>query len=147
MLSVHELGPDETPLIVLLYHFTTNTPSTREVAFEWVQEWSSQKPKPTHGFTTLTELEMKLLNRILEKNARLLHGGFKVQKKDTEKHFAASFFLPLSPLSFDYHEKLNPESGCTICGKEATSRCGHCQTASYCGAGTSPKNVLHFCAC
>ncbi|GBE83314.1 hypothetical protein SCP_0503620 [Sparassis crispa] len=129
-LSVHQLG-SKTPIIVLLYQpFTRNNVAQ---GLQWVQ---AQRKKP--GFKGLmnikaTELEQKILLRLLTMNAKHLSPGFKPSREAMEQSFKLSFVLPVGPLAFEDLGKLNADTGCVVCGDKTTSRCTQCLSVAYCG--------------
>ncbi|KAI0634533.1 hypothetical protein C8Q77DRAFT_1073092 [Trametes polyzona] len=119
--------------MVLLYH-----PFTRVNAIEgalWCQEQVSKNP-PKLGDVGLnikaTELEQKVLLKLLSMNTRLLPQDYKPERQLFEENYRATVVLPVGPLGFEAMGRLNKDTGCDVCGKSAPRRCGQCQSASYC---------------
>ncbi|KAL1948271.1 hypothetical protein VTO73DRAFT_12346 [Trametes versicolor] len=115
-LKVYKLD-DKTPAMVLLYRSLT-----RENAMDGIRCMN----------ISATALEQKLLLKLLEMNRKILPPDFQPQRRRYEEQYRASVLLPIGPLGFEAISKLTHDTGCEVCGKSGTSRCGQCQSALYC---------------
>ncbi|TFK19415.1 hypothetical protein FA15DRAFT_674468 [Coprinopsis marcescibilis] len=84
-----------------------------------------------------TELERKVMLKLLHSNAKKLDPDFKppgMAAKYTKKQWKLSFVLPLGPITMAELGKLTDLSGCEVCGStKGTSRCSSCLSVLYCG--------------
>lgn len=133
MLSVYELD-EKTPVVVLLYQSVTK--ANPYPGLRWIEaQLEKSDDKCVLINIKATELEQKLILKLLSVNAKYLAGTFKPKKEPVEDTFNVSFLLPFGPLSYEDIGKLNADTGCVLCGKKTSSRCAQCQSVSYCGQG------------
>ncbi|PSR74746.1 hypothetical protein PHLCEN_2v9625 [Hermanssonia centrifuga] len=123
---------DKTPLITLVYQEITQENPWPGV--QWVKDLIQTANGPFHlPNITASELEQKLILKLLSINAKHVPADYKVTKRRTEQDFQVSFLLPVGPLAFEDLGKLNADTGCVVCGEKTASRCSQCQSVSYCG--------------
>ncbi|KAH9925054.1 uncharacterized protein BXZ73DRAFT_50322 [Epithele typhae] len=123
---------ESAPAIVVLFRAFT-----RENAMEGMAWAQAQARIGADGVRSLhqiyaTPIEQKLFLRLLAANASCLPAGFDVDRQAIEESYKLSVILPLGPLDFTSIGKLNNDAGCYICGAPKASRCGQCQSVSYC---------------
>lgn len=128
MLSVQKLD-SETPLIVVLYHSVTKENILSGV--QWLQAQMDKRGPSVE--IKATELEQKLILKLLALNSKYLSNDYKPDREPAEPAYKLSFFLPVGPLSLEDIGKLNADTGCALCGRRTSSRCSQCQSVSYCG--------------
>ncbi|RDX40255.1 hypothetical protein OH76DRAFT_1413096 [Lentinus brumalis] len=135
VISVLEVD-EKTPAIVVLYRSFDK--STAMEGAEWVclQTEPDSSPVPSGSIIniTATPLEQKLLLKLLKLNQHFIPSDFDVKRHPTEATFRLSVLFPIGPLDFAARTKLSHNMGCGVCGRRATSRCGQCQSVSYCSA-------------
>ncbi|KAI9056703.1 hypothetical protein FKP32DRAFT_1598891 [Trametes sanguinea] len=126
---------EKTPAMIILY-WPFGPEGARE-ALLWgrIQVRNNPKSVGEVGADIMSkQIDQKLLLKLLDMNTKLLPPGYKPKRRRGEEKYRVSVLLPVGPLSGDAIGKLNSKTGCAICGKPASQRCGQCQSASYCGA-------------
>ncbi|KAL4244338.1 MYND-type zinc finger protein samB [Abortiporus biennis] len=134
VLSVRYMSKN-TPLILVMYR--SFTPLEALLGISWLQEQVDNTPPKPDGTVPIrrtygSDLERKLLLKVLAINARHLPKDFQPERSMLEEDFKVSFLLPFGPLTLMDVAKLVADFGCAVCGKKTTSRCSQCQSVSYC---------------
>ncbi|KAJ7074798.1 hypothetical protein C8F01DRAFT_1044184 [Mycena amicta] len=117
-----------TPIFVVLFRRDLRT-AVSKTTLEWLKD--NMKAAKLANITATLE-EQELLLRILTQNSKRLTKNYAHKRRQTESSFTLTFLLPVGPLIAKDLAKHSTNTGCTVCGEPAKSKCSRCGVVRYC---------------